>query len=71
MPINGCLVSQYVWQATEPTLLSGHECRAQVNICSPSPAMVKSLYEWDDVLEWDETPHTNRMSRTRQTKRYI
>ena len=32
---------------------------AQVKICSPSPAMLTSTYEWK-ILEWDEKPQTNK-----------
>ena len=49
--INECPVSQ--WHAKEPLLLNGHECPACINICSPSPAMVTSPYEWK-ILEWNE-----------------
>ena len=48
--INGCPVSKYVWHAKEPSLLNGHECRAGVNICSPSPVMVTSPGEWKIIL---------------------
>ena len=43
--MNGCPVSQQVWRAKEPSMLSGHKCRAQVNICSLSPVMMTSPYE--------------------------
>ena len=51
--MKGCPVSQQVWHAKEPSLLNGHECRAQVKIYCPSPATVTSPYE-RKILEWDE-----------------
>ena len=44
-----------MWHEKEPSLLNGQECRAQVKICSPSPVMVTSPYEWK-ILEWDDKP---------------
>ena len=41
--INGCPLSQYIWNAQET--LNGYECRVLVKICSPSPAMVTSPYK--------------------------
>ena len=38
-------LSQQVLHSKEPSLLNGHDCRAQINICSPSPVMVTSPYE--------------------------
>ena len=38
-------VTVRVWHAKEPSLLDGNECRAQVKICNPSPAMVTSPSE--------------------------
>ena len=29
-----------------PSLLNGHKCRVQVQLCSPSPVMVTPPYEW-------------------------
>ena len=52
-----------MWQAKEPSLLNGHECRAWVKICSPSPAMVTSQYEWK-ILECDEKPQWNIQTNT-------
>ena len=43
--MNGCPVSQQVWRAKEPSMLSGHKCRAQVKICSLSLVMMTSPYE--------------------------
>ena len=50
-------MSQWVWKAKKPSLLNGHECRVPiyVKICSPSPVMGLSPYEWK-ILEWDENP---------------
>ena len=45
--INGCPVSQQLWHAKEPSLLS--KCRAQVKICSPSPVMLRSQF-----LNWTQ-----------------
>ena len=46
-------VSQKLWHVKEPSLHNGHECWAWVKICSPSPAMVTSPYEWK-ILQWDD-----------------
>ena len=46
-------VSQQVWHAKVPSLLIGHECRAQVKICSPSPVTVTSLNE-GTILQLDK-----------------
>ena len=35
-----------IWHAKEPSLLTGNEWRATVKICSLSPAMATSPYEW-------------------------
>ena len=43
--INGCPVSQKVWHSKEPSLLKGHECRAQVKICSLSSVTFTSPHE--------------------------
>ena len=37
--------SHQLWDAKEPSLLNGLDCRAQVKICSTSPVMVTSPYE--------------------------
>ena len=50
-----------MWHAKEPSLLNGHECRAKVNICSPSPVLMPSPYEWK-ILEWDEKTQTNEQT---------
>ena len=42
-----------MWHAKESLLLNDHECRALVNLCSPSPAMMASLYDLK-IHEWDE-----------------
>ena len=52
-------VSQLEWHAIEPSMLYGHGCRAYVNICSHSPAMLTSPYEWT-ILKWDDKLHTNK-----------
>ena len=41
-------------------LLNGHECREHVKICSPSPAIVTSPYEWK-ILECDEKHQTSKI----------
>ena len=40
-------------RVTEPLIFNGHQCRAKVKICSPSPAMLRSKYEWK-ILELDD-----------------
>ena len=45
--------------AKELLLLNGHECRAKVQICSPSTVMVTSPHE-RKILEWNEKPQTNK-----------
>ena len=60
-----------MWHTKEPSLLNGHECRALVKICSSSPVMVTSLYEWK-MLERDDKPQTNKQTLSRMTKcRYL
>ena len=53
------IITPYVWHAKEPSLLSGHECRTYVIICSPSSVMVTSPYELK-TPEWDDKPQTNK-----------
>ena len=36
----GCPMSQQVWHAEEVSLLKGHECRIQIQTCSPSSVTV-------------------------------
>ena len=50
--------AKVVWHAKEPSLLNGHERRAMVKICSPSPVMVTYPYE-SKILKWDGKPNTN------------
>ena len=57
--INGCLVSQWVWHATEPPLINGLECRVLVKIWNPSLLMVTSTNEWK-ILEWENKPQPNK-----------
>ena len=61
--INGCAMPQWIWRAKEPSLFKGYECRAYVKICSPSPVIVTSPYDWI-IIEWDNK-HT-----TKQTNKY-
>ena len=58
-----------MWHAKESSLLNGHECRAYVKICSPSPAMVLSPYEWE-IVEWDNKPLTKKQT-NRETNKQI
>ena len=67
--LNGRPVSQQVWHVREPSLLNGHECRTQVKICSPSPAMVTSPYE-KKILEWDEKLQTNKQTNKQNNVSY-
>ena len=43
---------------------------ALVKICSPSPVMVKSPYEWK-ILKWDENLHTNEHFMNRYLVSYL
>ena len=54
-------VWQWVWHVKELSLLNGHECRAQVKICSPSPAMVTSTYKCK-ILEWEDKLQQNKQN---------
>ena len=42
-------------------MISGHEFRAKVIICSPLLVMVTSPYE-RTILEWDDKPQTNEQT---------
>ena len=57
--INGCPVSHYLWHSKEPSLLNGHNWRAKIKICGPSPAMVTSQNKWK-ILEWNEKLQTSK-----------
>ena len=54
---NGFPVLHQVWHAKEPSLLNGHESRAQGKICSLSWVMSTALYE-RKILGWNETNKT-------------
>ena len=43
--------------AKRHSLFNGHECRAQIEIYSPSSVIVRSPYEWK-ILDWEEKPQT-------------
>ena len=58
-PFNGGCHSRCGTLKNPQSLLTGHECQAQVKICSPSPARSMSQYEWK-ILDWDEKPQTNK-----------
>ena len=52
-------MSQYVWHVKGLSLLSAHEFRVHVRICSPSPVTVTSRNERKN-LDWDEQFQTNK-----------